>query len=189
MEKYKNKGVWSTVSRLTALLLLVCSFSAQATAPRISAQMFGDEKKADIVAYQSATADAKSESELTLAIVTEAFKASGKTPVIDVLPSKQIATYALFSKEAVALMGSPQDLAGQDKKHYSIVPFYLRGTDDEPVVLIFSNERGKALHKAFVAGMQKILKSGKYLQRIEKSRGKLPVDYVDRLKRLNPSWK
>ena len=186
MEKH---SVWSNVARLTALLLMACSFSAQATAPRITAQLFGDEKKADIVAYQSASSDAKSEAELTLAIVTEAFKASGKTPIIDVLPSKQLATYALFNNDAVALMGSPQDLAGKDKKQYGVVAFYLRGTDDEPVVLIFSNVHGKELHKAFVSGMQKIIKSGKYLQMIEKSRGKLPADYVGRLQRLNPSWK
>ena len=184
MEKSQTSVVW-----LTALLLLACSFSAQATAPRITAQLFGDEKKADIVAYQSATADAKSETELTLAIATEAFKASGKTPIIDVLPSQQLATYALFNNEALALMGSAQDLAGQDKKKYSVVAFYLRGAGDESVVLIFSNANGKELHKAFVAGMKKILKSGKYLQLVEKSRGKLPADYVSRVQRLNPSWK
>jgi ABC-type amino acid transport substrate-binding protein len=186
MEKYT---VWSKVAWPTALLLLACSFSAQATAPRITAQLFGDEKKADIVAYQSATADTKSETELTLDIVTEAFKASGKAPIIDVLPSQQLATYALFNSEAVALMGSAQDLAGQDKKKYNVVAFYLRGAQDEPVVLIFSKVSGKELHKAFVAGMKKILKSGKYLQRVEKSRGKLPADYVGRVQRLNPNWK
>jgi len=189
MEKYKYSVGWVTLARLSALLLFACSFSAQATAPRITAQLFGDEQKADIVAYQSASADAKSETELTLALVTEAFKASGKTPIIDVLPSQQLATYALFNNEAVALMGSAQDLAGQDKKKYSAVAFYLRGTGDEPVVLIFSNARGKELYKAFVAGMKKILKSGKYLQRVEKSRGKLPADYVGRVQRLNPNWK
>ena len=189
MEKHTRHVAWHTLARLTAFLLLACSFSAQATAPRISAQMFGEEKAADIVAYQSASADAKSETELTLALVTEAFKAAGKTPIIDVLPSQQLATYALFNNEAVALMGSAQDLAGQDKKKYSVVAFYLRGTEDEPVVLIFSKARGKELHKAFVAGMQKILKSGKYLQRVEKSHGKLPADYVARVQRLNPSWK
>lgn len=189
MEKIKLNVAWRTVARLTALMLLACSFSAQATAPRISAEMFGEEKKADIVAYQSAAADAKSETELMLALVTEAFKASGKTPVIDVLPSQQLATYALFNNEAVALVGSGRDLAGQDKKKYSVVAFYLKGAEDEPVALIFSNARGKELQKVFVAGMQKILKNGKYLQRVEKARGKLPADFVGRVQRLNPSWK
>jgi ABC-type amino acid transport substrate-binding protein len=151
--------------------------------------MFGDEKKADIVAYQSVSSEAKSEAELTQAIVTEAFNASGKTPVIDLLPSRQLATYALFNHDAAALIGSSQDLADQDKKQYSIVTFYLRGLDYEPVVVIFSNAQGKELRNDFVAGMQKILKSGKYLQLVEKSHDKLPPDYVGRLKRLNPGWK
>ena len=189
MEKTTKQVVWHSVVRLTALLLLAFSFGAQATAPRITAKLFGDEAKADIVAYQAASADAKSQTELTLAIVTEAFKASGKTPIIDVLPSKQLATYALFNNEAVALMGSAQDLAGQDIKKYSVVAFYLRGAANEPVALIFSNVHGKELQEAFVSGMQKILKSGKYLQLVEKSRGKLPADYVGRVQRLNPSWK
>jgi hypothetical protein len=189
MKKYTQPIAWRSVARLTTWLLLACSFSAQATAPRITAELFGDAKKADIVAYQGASAAAKVETELALAIVTEAFKAAGKTPVIDVLPSQQLATYALFNNEAQAMMGIAQDLAGQDKKKYSVVAFHLKGADDVPVVLIFSNVHGKELQKAFVSGMQKILKSGKYLQQVEKSRGKLPADYVDRVQRLNPSWK
>lgn len=189
MKNYSHSSVLSALARLTTLLFLACSLNAHATAPRIAANMFGEEKKADIVAYQSASAEAKLEAELTLSIVTEAFKASGKSPIIDVLPSTQLATYALFNHDAVALKGSPQDLAGQDKKQYSVVTFYLNKTNDEPVVLIFSNVPGKELHRAFVSGMQKIIKNGKYQQLFEKSRGKLPVEYFERLKRLNPSWK
>jgi outer membrane lipoprotein-sorting protein len=189
MNNYINIIGWNTVTRLTALVLLACSFSAHATAPRIAAQMFGDEKKADIVSYQSTPDAANSESELTQAIVTEAFKASGKSPIIDVLPSKQLAVYALFNNEVVALLGSTQDLAGQDKKLYRVVTFYLSKKNDDPVVLIFSASRGKELHKSFLSGMQKIVKSGKYLQLLETSRGKLPADYIDRLKRLNTGWK
>ncbi len=189
MKTYRNNSVWSIVARITALLLIACSFSAQATAPRLTAKMFGDEKKADIVAYQSVSSETKSESELTQAIVTEAFNASEKTPIIDLLPSKKLATYALFNHDAAALIGSLQDLANQDKKQYSIVTFYLKSVDDEPVVIIFNNEHAKALRNDFVAGMQKIIKSGKYLQLIEKSRGKLPPEYLGRLKRLNPGWK
>jgi hypothetical protein len=177
------------MAQLLAAVLLVCSFSANATAPRITAQMFGEEKKADIVAYQSASSSAKSEAALTLEIVTEAFKSVDKMPVVDVLPSKQLASYALFNNEAVALIGSPQDLSAKDKKQFSIVTFYLSAAVDTPVVLIFSNAHGADLHKAFVAGMQKIIKSGKYLEVIEKTRGKLPADYVSRVKHLNPGWK
>lgn len=178
-----------TVARLAAGLILVWSISAQATAPRITAELFGDVKKADIVAYQGASADAKSETELVLLIVTEAFKASGKTPTIDVLPSKQLAAYALLNNEALALIGTAHDLTDQDIKKYSVVAFYLKGAEHAPVALIFSNAGAKELHAAFVSGMQKILDNGKYLQRVEASRGKLPADYLDRLKRLNSSWK
>lgn len=193
MKNYNNfpYSALGGMTRLVAIVLLVCSFSANATAPRITAQLFGEERKTEIVAYQSAPSEAapKSDSGLTVEIVTAAFKAAGKTPAVDVLPSKQLATYALFNNEAVALIGSPQDLAGKDKKQYRVVTFYLRGAGDEPVVLIFSNLRGKELHKAFVDGLQKIFKSGKYVEIVEKSRGKLPADYVIRLKRQNPGWK
>lgn len=180
---------WGGMTRLLAIMLLVCSSSANATAPRITAQLFGEEKKVDIVAYQSASSDAAANSEnaLTVEIVTQAFKAAGKTPTVDVLPSKQLATYTLFNNEAVALMGSSQDLAEKDKSQYRVVTFYLRA--DEPVELIFSNARGKELHKAFVVGLQKILKSGKYLEILEKYHVKVPADYIGRLKRQNPGWK
>ena len=180
-----NNNHW--LESLTALLLLACSCSAFATAPRITAKMFGEEKKADIVAYQSA--DAKSDSALMVEIVTAAFSVSGKSPVLDVLPSRQLAVYELFSGDALALIGSPQDLAAKDSKQYSVVTFYLRAQGDEPVALIFSNARGAEYKKAFVAGMQKLFKSGKYLEMIEQSRGKLPADYISRVKRQNPGWK
>lgn len=177
------------MKRLLAIALLVCSFSANATAPRITAELFGEEKKADIVGYQFADAAAKSESALTVEIATAAFKAAGKTPSIDVLPSKQLATYALFNNDAAGLIGSPQDLAARDRSQYRVVTFYLSGAGDEPVALIFSNAQGKGWHKAFVDGMQKILKNGKYLKIIEKHRSNLPADYITRLKRQNPGWK
>lgn len=191
MKNYNKFNILSlaSMSQLLAAVLLVCSFSAHATAPRITAQMFGEERHAEIVAYQSASSSAKSESALTLEIVAEAFKSLGKAPVVDVLPSKQLASYALFNNEAVALIGSPQDLAAKDKKQFNVVTFYLSAGGDEPVVLIFSKAHGADLHKAFVAGMQKIIKSGRYLEIIEKTRGKLPSDYVRRIKHLNPGWK
>jgi hypothetical protein len=190
----KNNIIFNRLSlvcagRLLTALLLLCSFNAHATAPRITAQMFGEERHADIVAYQSASQAAKSDTALTLEIVTEAFKSVDKAPIVDVLPSKQLAGYSLFNNEVAALIGSPQDLQAKDKKQFSVIPFYLNATGDEPVVLIFSNERGADLHKAFVAGMQKIIKSGKYLAIVEKTRGKLSADYVGRIKHLNPSWK
>jgi ABC-type amino acid transport substrate-binding protein len=180
------------------MFVLLCSCGAQAaTAPRITGQMFGEEKKADIVGYQALPMDAsaKSESALAMEIVTEAFKAAGKTPTVDLLPSKQLAKYALLNNNVVALLGSPQDLTEQEKNQYRVVTFFLKGSapGEESVSLIFSkkNARGDEWHQAFNEGLQKILKNGKYLEILEKDRGKgqVPSDYVNRLKRHNPGWK
>lgn len=189
MKNYSGFACSAGMSRLVAIVLLACSFSANATAPRISAQLFGEERKADIVGYQSTSSEAKSESALAVEIVTEAFKVAGKSPIVDVLPSKQLAIYALFNNDAVALIGSPQDLAAKDKSRYRVVTVYLRGANEEQVSLLFSNERGADLYKTFVEGMQKILKSGKYLEILEKYHIKVSLDYVSRLKRHNPGWK
>lgn len=188
MKTRKADSMWGSVARLSAWLFLVCAWSAHATAPRITAQLFGEERKADIVAYQSVPAEA-AEHELAVEIVKEAFKAAGKKPILDVLPSKQLATYALTNHDVVGLLGSPQDWAGKDKKQYGIVVFYLKSRADEPVGLVFSQAHGKTLQKSFIEGMQKLIKSGKYLQMVEKFRGKLPADYVVRLKLQNPGWK
>ncbi|MCK9394918.1 MAG: transporter substrate-binding domain-containing protein [Methylobacter sp.] len=197
MKFYRTSSAWGGMTRLLTIFCLVCSWSAEATAPRITSQLFGEEKKADIVGYQLAPLEAgtKSDSELAVKIVTEAFNAAGKTPVVDVLPSKQLATYALFSNEAVALMGNQQDLIAKEKNQYPVVTFYLRGISpsEEPVSLIFNkqNPRGNELNHAFNEGLQKIIKSGKYLEILEGYLGKghVPTDYVTRLKHHNPGWK
>jgi len=203
MKHYKTSGssrsVWGDMPRLLAIFCLVCSWSAEATAPRIAPGLFGEEKKADIVGYQFAPLEAsKSDGELPVGklaveIVTEAFKAAGKTPLVDVLPSKQLAKYALFNNDAVALMGSPQDLAAKERNQYRVVTFYLRDMvrGEEPVALIFSKARGNELQPAFNQGLQKIVNNGKYLEILEKYHGKgqVPADYASRLKRHNPGWK
>lgn len=183
--------------RVLAIFFLACSWSAQATAPRIAPQLFGEEKRADIVGYQLAPLQAagKPDGELVLEIVTEAFKTAGKTPVVDVLPSKQLAKYALLNHDAVALIGRIQDLTAQEKNRYRVVTFYLRDVvrGEEPVVLIFDKKsaRGNELQSAFNEGLQKTINSGKYLKVLEKYHGKgqLHADYVSRLKRSNPGWK
>lgn len=184
-----SRSLASGTSGLLAIFLLVCSCSAQATAPRITPQLFGEELKADIVGYQSEPFDAaaKSDSALQVDIVKEAFKAAGKTPTVDVLPSKQLAVYALSNNDAVALMGVAQDIAA--KKQYRMVTFYLRA--DEPVSLMFSkkNVNGNELYQAFNEGLQKIVKNGKYLEILAKYHVKVSADYVTRLQRHNSSWK
>ncbi|GAB5604849.1 hypothetical protein TK5_09280 [Sideroxyarcus sp. TK5] len=181
---------------MLTLCCLVCSWSAQATAPRIAPQMFGEEKKADIVGFQFSPkeAAAKSENALLLDIVTVAFKAAGQAPVLDVLPAKQLATYALQNDEAAALMGSLADLPAKERGKYRAVTFYLgsKTTGNKAVALIFSKTaRGNALHRAFSAGLRDIIRSGKYLEILETYHGKgqVPADYAARLKRQNPGWK
>lgn len=185
------------ITGFLSMFLAFYSGNAQATAPRISAQMFGEETKADIVGYQSASteASAKAEGALTVEIVTEAFNAAGKSLVVDMLPSNQLAKYALVNNDAVALIGGLGDLSDLDAKQYRLVPFYLRLTTsgEEAVSLIFGkkNSRGDELHRAFGEGLQKIIKSGKYREILEKHLGKnqVPADYEGRLKRYNQNLK
>ncbi len=180
---------------LLAMFCLMCSMSAQATAPRINAELFGEEKKADIVGYQSLPVDAnaKAVSALMVEIVTEAFNAEGKSLTVDMLPSSQLAKYALVNNDAVALIGVPGDLTTQESSQYRLATFYLKrkASGEEPVSLIFSkkNPRGDELHQAFNQGLQKIIKSGKYLEILKKYQIKAPADYEKRLRRYNPSLK
>ena len=180
-----------TMTGLLAAAALACSFSAQATAPRITPQLFGEEQKADIVGYESAPINAatRSENALEVEIVTEAYKAEGKTPRIDVLPSKQLATYALINNDAQGLIGTLQDLASQDRKQYRQVTFYLGASKDKPVALIFSKAHGNELYQAFNEGLQKIVNSGEYMTILHKYHDKVSADYLGRLKRHNPGWK
>ena len=187
-----NQGV---VTPLFFVFCLFLSWSAAATAPRVAPQLFGEERKADVVGYQAGPVDAKSESALAVELVSEAFAAASKTPVVDVLPSRQLAKYALTTHDAVALIGGQQDLTAKEKSQYRVVTFYLRGSgaSEEPVLLIFSKKhvRGNELYKAFNEGMQKIVKNGKYMEILEKYHGKEPVPagYFSRLKRYNPNIK
>lgn len=190
MKVKTSHSIWAPLVGL-ALPLLLYSWSAQATAPRITPQMFGEETKADIVGYQSAPMDASARAEdaLTLEIVKEAFSAAGKSPVVDVLPSAQLAKYALVNNDAAALIGGRGDLTEQETSQHRVITFYLKG--EYPVSLIFSknNSHAEELHHAFNEGLQKIIKSGKYLEILEKHHGKghTPADYKEHLQRHNRS--
>lgn len=185
--KKHNKGRY--MSHFFAWFLLAFSFAAHATAPRITPQFFGEERKSDIAAYQFEPFDAaeKSDSALRTEIVREAYSAAGIAPVIDVLPSRQLANYALTSSEVVALIGAAQDIAS--KQDYRSVAFYLKG--DEAVYLIVSKKhpRGNELYQAFNTGLQKIIKNGRYQEILGKYRVKTSADYLSRLRRHNPGWK
>lgn len=201
MTNYRIPGfsrlTWSGMARLLAVFCLVCSWAAEATAPRIAPGLFGEERKADIVGYrfEPLASAGQSDGDVAVEIVKEAFSAAGKTPALDVLPSKQLAKYELLNNDVVGLIASRQDMSAKERKPYSSVTFYLRGgaSGEEPVSLFFSkkNARGNELHKAFNEGLQKILKNGKYLEILEKyyGKGRAPADYAGRLKRHNPGWK
>jgi hypothetical protein len=191
-----SRSAWLGLVRVLVLFCLMDSGVAQATAPRITPQLFGEAKKADIVGYQFAPFDAAamSDGEVAVNIVMEAFKAAGKTPALEVLPAKQLATYALFNNDAVAIIGSLHDLPEKERKRYRAVTFYLRGnaSTEEPISLIFSkSSRENEWYLSFNKGLRKIITSGKYLEIMEKYDAKREVsaDYFNSLKRHNPGWK
>lgn len=201
MKNYKDAGsffsFWGRVGQLLVLGLCLCSFNAEATAPRVAPGLFGEEMKADILKYRLSPSKTATQSEdaLLSELVTAAFDAAGKTPVLEVQPSRQLAKYALFKDEVVALIGSPQDFSTKEKIQYRLVTFYLRGavSNGEPVVMIFSKKGARAdeLYQAFNKGLQAILKSGAYQEILERhhGRGRVAADYVGRLQQLNPALK
>lgn len=268
-------------SRLLAAVCLVCSLNAQATAPRIGPQMFGDERKADIVAYEITPLVTATQTDggLAIAILSAAFNAAGQKLVIDILPVKPLAKYALLNNEVVAMLGNGQDLSAKEKNQVIAEAFYLKigryfyfkpahktglpgqgklddfkglkygslygaeqtafknagisvqegdvrslfeklhkqeldfiGVPDlvgefwlnkaypkqqqdfasinaiaweQPLYILFAknNSRTQELHKAFLSGLDKILKNGQYQAALEKVYGKqhVPADVVQRL--------
>jgi len=193
MKNYKIfssfKFTQSSLLAIFAICSLFFAWTAQATAPRVTPKLFGEVKVADIVSYQLSPLNSasKADGELGMELLTEAFKAVGKSPVVDMLPSKQLATYALFSNDVAGLIGSPRDLAAKQKSQYRLTPFLLVGAapNEDVIALIAStNARGSELNQAFNDGLQKIIKNGKYLEILEKHRDKeqIPANYFNRLK-------
>lgn len=180
-----------------AAIALTGAWTVEATAPRISAGMFGEEKKADILQYRLSILGTSIESEqkLLTGIVAEIFKAGGKSPVMDVQPARQLAKYSLFNGEVAALIGSPKDFNNKEKKRYHIVIFYLSGakTNGAEVAMIFSKTHPSAnnLHSVFESSIQQLIASGKYLEILETHYGKgsITSEYFDSLRQRNPNWK
>lgn len=184
---------------LTGLLsgaLLFCAAAAQATAPRIAPQLFGEERKSDVVTYQLFSSETeKSEGEMVAELVRSAFQNGGENPVVDTLPSRQLARYSLFNGDAVALVGRLADLHEKERKQYRVVTFYLAGGegDQQQIVLACRKQtpRAEALCKAFGQGLRQLVKGGQYRKIIEKHMGEgaVPADFSERLKPYNPGWK
>lgn len=194
--KHSHPIIRSALTALLSALMLFCSAGAHATAPRIAPQLFGEEKKAEVVGYQffgRGTADAGNA--MIAELVRAAFEAGGQKPSVDMLPSRQLARYALLSGDAVALVCSLSDLHEKERKQHWIATFYFNGgsTEAEQVVLACNrqNPRGTALCKAFSRGLQVIVKNGKYREIIEKhmGAGAVPADIQQLLRQHNPDWK
>ena len=192
----KPSKIAAAGGRRGALMLalpLLWPAPALATAPRIAPQLFGEERVTDIVAYRLApdSAAESAESALAVALVAAAFAAAGQTPVIDVLPSRQLARYVLDQNEAAALIGGPGDPGVAETAADRRVVFYLRETG-EPLSLIFSKTHPRAgkLFDAFRDGLRRIVASGRYRELLEQH-GRAPgaaADAVVRLQRLDPGW-
>lgn len=148
---------------VVTLALLLFSLSAEATAPRIAAQMFGEERKADIVAYQLVQGTtAESTSGAMLVIVKDACKAGGKQVSVDVVPSRQLAQYAVSNGEVAALIGVDADLAAKDKAQYRSVVFFISGNTTAALHINKKHAAGNELYQACSNGLQKIIGSGRY---------------------------
>lgn len=180
---------------LLALCWLMAAGHAHATAPRVTPKLFGEERRTDIVGYQLGPQQAADERVLAANIVTQAFEAAGMTLTVDVLPSRQLARYALLSGDALALIGNRRDVAGDEQEAYRQVPFFVSpvAVAAEPQLLILDarSERTPELILAFNEGLQRLINSGKYLLLLERhyGKGRVPSDYFTRLKRLNPALK
>ncbi|MBK9160087.1 MAG: hypothetical protein IPM27_00705 [Nitrosomonadales bacterium] len=185
------------IAHLLAIGLMLNSWSAQATAPRVAPKMFGEAQQIDIVGYSSNQISAASEIEgkLTGDLLEAAFKAGGMQPNIDVLPSKQLAKYEFVVNQVPALIVAADGLSAKEKKRYRTVTYFLSDVvhAKSPVLLAFdlNNPRGAKLYKAFDQGLQKIVGSGQYLELMHKHLGQkaLHADYLNQLKSLNPGWK
>lgn len=277
------------IRRLLGVACLFFAYSAQATAPRIAPQMFGEERKADIIAYEISPLVTTSQTDggVAIAILSAAFNATGQKLLIDIVPAKPLAKYALLNNEVVAMIGDNQDISEKEKNQVIAEAFYLKrgqhfyfkphwknafpwqgklsdlkglrygefygaeqtsyknagilvqegdvrslfeklyrqeldfiGVPDlmaefwinkaypnqkqdfvnvngivweQPLYIFFAknNSRSRELHKAFVSGLNKILKNGKYQEALEKVYGKerVPTDFVTRLQSYRSNFK
>lgn len=269
------------ISRLLITLCLFWSYGCYATAPRIAPQMFGEERKADIIAYEipPLVTGTQTDGGLAIAILSAAFNASGQKLIIDIVPAKPLAKYALLNDEVVAMIGESPDISAKEKNQFLSEAFYLKigrhfyfkpnwksvfpwqgslsdlkglrygglsGSEqldykaagiqaqesdmrglfeklrnqeldfigvpdlmaelwinkvypqqpqdfvsingiawDQPLYILFAknNPRSQNLHKAFVVGLDKIIKNGKYQEALEKVYGRqqVPADFISRL--------
>ncbi len=116
------------IGQLLVALCLFWSDGSYATAPRIAPQMFGEERKADIIAYEIAPLVTTNQTDggLAIAILSAAFNASGQKLIIDIVPAKPLAKYALLNNDVVAMIGESQDISAKEKNQFLAEAFYLK---------------------------------------------------------------
>ncbi|MDD2777046.1 MAG: hypothetical protein PHU06_13925 [Gallionella sp.] len=184
-----------SLAHLLAFSLMLFTWSAEATAPRIAAKMLGEERHVDVVGYYSSsqnTPAAEIEGKLTADLLSAAFQAGGMQPEIDVLPSKQLAKYEFVVNQVPVLICAEGDLTAKEMKRYRLVTYFLSdvANGNNPISLAFDlkNPRGDKLYKAFDKGLQKIISNGKYRELMQKHLGKdaVSANYFSRLQRQNP---
>jgi len=137
--------------------------AANAVAPRITQDMFGQEVSADILTYDSVEANEKRALEIGVEIVKKAFDAENITMNIGVVPSKQLAIYALFNGDVRALIGMQRDLEPLDKSLYFRSVFYVHNVSGRNVLLVIyfdkNVQEAEKLFSDFNKGLEKIIDS------------------------------
>jgi len=132
------------------ILLFGFSIAAYAVAPRISQDMFGQEINSDILAYDSTNSNDRHHTEVAVQIAKQAFAIEQITLSIDIVPSKQLAIYALFNGDVRALIGKKSDLTSLDQSDYFNSVFYIYddGTTKIPIAL-YINKNAQDAEKMF----------------------------------------
>lgn len=189
--------LWERMILLVALCSLTPCRSAMATAPRVAQPLFGTDSQADVVGHQAISAGSrtKAEEKLIITLVTESFQAGGMLPVIDLLPSKQLAHYEFIVNEVPALIIEEHDMPAQHMEWSHKVVFYVKGGADgaDAVSVIFSkkNPRARELHRVFDKGLRAIIENGRYVEVVKQYPGIEggQAGMLGRLKHLNPGWK
>lgn len=175
------------IFKSSLLLMFLFNFSiANAVAPRITQDMFGQEVSADILAYESIETNDSQVTDITVEIVKQAFAIEETLLNIDVVPSTQLAIYALFNGDVLALIGNESDLTAFDKSQYFCSVFYIHdnATQKIPFALYIDKNAPNAekLFTSFEQGLLKLLENQTYSDIIQSKSGKVePINYKELL--------
>lgn len=106
------------------LVILADSRIAEATGPRFTPQMFEDEDKIQIVAYEypPLTTLEIASMGLVTEVVQASFKEADMEVTIEIQVLKDLAKYYLLQDNAIAMMGQKQDFSEEEQKQLVIIP-------------------------------------------------------------------